>query len=350
VPELLYNTTAVPLTPAAGILDVEFSELIWAAFTVGKWRDDLFLGSRYWRYELISRFGLIRAYLRIDEDNRYVRTSAYDRLDPTEKSSVSYHLGMAIAKILAERLLQTPWLMHIDRYHSVYGVVLQQSRSRPDLFGPRDATTMNDWLVLEAKGRTNAIRKSDVQSMVKQKGRVVTVGGADPWLRGGVAAHFSNGYLEAEFVDPPPSSSERRVEAFADYVADSALFERAYYEPVMAVLETQEPTPDDPQGIRPRRIEEVDVAVGLATRYGVRSVVRPLPSVHLRVVMELTRPTRQWPVVGLLASLPRALVVARRSTGRERAASRTPSRCSIRHALAGGDAMPRERTLPSAEG
>jgi hypothetical protein len=264
MPQLLYKSTAVPGVPPTGILDVEFSELIWAAFTVGRWRDDLYLGPAYWPYELISRFGLIRAYLGLDGHDNFVRTAAYDRLDPTEKSGVSYHLGMAVAKILSERLLNTPWLMHIDRYRQIYGVTLKQGLGRPDLFGPRDVQTMTDWVVIEAKGRTNAARQADVQKMIDQKALVVTIGGAVPWVRGGVAAHFPRGQLEAEFVDPSARPEDERVEAFEDYVPEPSTFARAYYEPVLDVLGAG--SQDAPEGVQPpsvRRLPEVDVAVGL---------------------------------------------------------------------------------------
>jgi hypothetical protein len=264
VPALVYAVRGVPgVTRPVGRLDVEWAELVSAAVTVGKWRDDLFSRGIYSLYEGAYRANLVWAFVR-DEAGRFVRTDAYNDLDPTEKGHVSYHLGMITAKILAERLLRVPWLMHIDRYRTSYGVALAPGPSRPDLFGPRDVNRMRDWVVLEAKGRTNALRKADVAAMRAQKHRVVTVGGRIPWIRGGVAAHFTRGALEALFVDPRPRRNERREEAFTDYEESSQIFFRAYYEPIIALAEDESRTriPDLPVA-QARLVPEMDAVVGL---------------------------------------------------------------------------------------
>jgi hypothetical protein len=243
---------------------VHFSELVWAALTVGKWRDDLNTRGIYSLYEGSYRTNLVRAFLR-EDGGEFVRTDAYNDLDPTEKGYVSYHLGIIAAKVLASRLLSVPWLMHIDRYKNAYGVALRSGGSRPDLFGPRHLRAMSNWLVLEAKGRTNNLKGDDAAKVRAQKRQVVTVGGRDPWIRGGVVAHFSSGVLGALFVDPRPRRREHRREAFKDFHPEVGVFLRTYYAPLLALFED-----DSRDRIVFRRNElplrivpEADIAVGL---------------------------------------------------------------------------------------
>jgi hypothetical protein len=103
------------IVPAAtGDLVVSPARLVWAA--------------AHRRGTPISMGGVPRPYLElcwrvaltitnIEESastHRWIRTSAYDRLDPSEKSAVSYLLGMAQAKITCEMLLGVPHLVHLD--------------------------------------------------------------------------------------------------------------------------------------------------------------------------------------------------------------------------------------------
>jgi hypothetical protein len=156
-----------------GPLPLAFSwaELIWAAVTVGKWRDDLFANGRYSDYEAVSRIALHWAYLRTDAADRLVRTDAYNELDPTEKAAVSYAIGMSTTKLFGAIELGVPWLMHVDRYRTTFGLRLRPGRSRPDLVGPRDPDTQLDWIVAEAKGRTHGLTRGDVGLLRRQGGR-----------------------------------------------------------------------------------------------------------------------------------------------------------------------------------
>jgi|LULL01.1.fsa_nt_gb hypothetical protein len=83
--------------------------------------------------------------------NVWVRTTSYDRLDQSEKSAVSFFLGMAQAQLSCHQLLNVSSLVHIDTYLRAIGK--PSKKSRPDLLG-------YDWLtgtavVVEAKGRTH---------------------------------------------------------------------------------------------------------------------------------------------------------------------------------------------------
>src|SRR4030095_5137145 len=69
-----------------------------------------------------------------------------------QKRIVSYNLGMAVAKIYAEKLLSIPNLTHVESLKKVNAItfVAQPGRSKePDLVGK---TENGDWHVFEAKG------------------------------------------------------------------------------------------------------------------------------------------------------------------------------------------------------
>jgi hypothetical protein len=82
--------------------------------------------------ELCWRAALAAASLEEDRSSeRWVKTAAYRRLDASEKSAVSYFLGMTQAKIMCGRLLRAPHLIHLDAYLAMIGVHATRT-SRPD--------------------------------------------------------------------------------------------------------------------------------------------------------------------------------------------------------------------------
>ena len=78
-------------------------------------------------------------------------TDGYWRLDPSEKRAVSYFLGMTQAKIMCERLLHAPHLIHLDAFLAMIGQTTRTSR--PDLVG-LSLPAMDVTIAVEAKGRT----------------------------------------------------------------------------------------------------------------------------------------------------------------------------------------------------
>lgn len=202
---------------------------------------------------------MLWAYLRETSSARLIRTSAYDDLDATEKSGVSYALGMAITKIFAARQLSIPWLMHLDRYRQVFGVRLKVGRSRPDLIGPRDVNAQRDWIVAEAKGRTHGLDADAIKKMRLQKRRVLTIQGQRPLLYMGAAAHFTNDVLECRVIDPPARGEI--TEMFAEIDDAKRRFVRAYYQPFLDLLEDGERTDG---GWVLRELPEADVTLGMS--------------------------------------------------------------------------------------
>jgi len=243
------------------VLEVSWAELIWAAITVGKWRDDLFAHGRYSAFEAISRAALHWANLREDHARHFVRSDAYDDLDPSEKSGVSYALGMTSAKVFAARQLSTPWLLHVDRYRTPFGVTLRPGRSRPDLIGPRDPNRLRNWIVVEAKGRTNNLDDGTITALRRQKQTILTIGGRAPVLSVGSATHFTNDVLEVEVVDPE-ARGRRSIELFGDAFGDAKRrFAAAYYQPFIDLLE--EDGAETRRDLVRQRLALADLTIGM---------------------------------------------------------------------------------------
>jgi hypothetical protein len=289
VPLIAFECSDFPNPKRNGIFerDVPWPELVWAAVTVGKWRDDFGARGRYSTFEVLHRAASLWAYLKTSDTGRYMRTAAYHDLDATEKASVSYLIGMTTTKVFADLFLNTPWLMHLDRYRQAYGIALKPGRTRPDLVGPSSTSTMTDWLVAEAKGRTNAVRDYDVDHMAQQKQRVVSIGGAPPETTFGLAAHFATGELEARVVDPP-SSGPDAPELFSRFSRDPTVFSSAYFGPLIALL--GDVTADE-SGLWMYPLPYCDLEVGLEG--DAPSAPRVAPGIWER------RPSRQVPDQGL---------------------------------------------------
>jgi len=94
-------------------------------------------------------------------------TDGYWRLDPSEKRTVSYFLGMTQPKIMCGRLLRVPHLIHLDAFLAMIGQTTRTSR--PDLIG-LSLPAMDVTIAVEAKGRTGG-RDDEVTRKAKEQAR-----------------------------------------------------------------------------------------------------------------------------------------------------------------------------------
>jgi len=149
--------------PSVGELDVSMPRLFHAAATVGATP----LASEPHRplIEMCWRIALVASSL--DDDGAYWnRSDAYDRLDRSEKTAISYFLGMTQAKVTSEMLFSVSHLVHVDAMLSVLGHP-PTNRSRPDLVGfDNDTGSMS--LAVEAKGRSRGWDRKAVDKAKSQ--------------------------------------------------------------------------------------------------------------------------------------------------------------------------------------
>lgn len=130
---------------------------------------------------------------------KLTKYKAYKELDGTEKSSLSYWIGMTVAGIVADELLKVPRLAHASKHKGVIKVD-PTSMSLADLVG-QDAP--GAWHVIEAKGRQTATQPPDEKKYKDQAETIGSVGGI-PVTTTSYSVAFLRRTITAKLVDPPP--------------------------------------------------------------------------------------------------------------------------------------------------
>lgn len=246
-------------------LEVSWEEINWAAQTVGKAEQHVGIHGLYSLFEACYRVTMIWANLMESATGRLIRSPAYDALDPSEKGSVSYYLGLVVAKLFAFHRLDTPWLLHFDIYGDEHDAQLQ-GEEKPDLIG---LNADDDWVVYEAKGRTGGFLAAVLADAKEQSEEITTIGGLDPVLRIGSLVYFRSDGMHLSVVDP--SSRKRRRPR--DIKLSAQEFLDRYYSPLNATLEAR---PDarrevrDGEEYRMLELNDLDVTIGIPARRPLR--------------------------------------------------------------------------------
>ena len=181
-------------------------------------------------YEAFFRTSLVRMAVeqRPHKASLY-RTSAFRALDPTEKGAVSYFLGMAVCKLFAYRMLDTPWLLHLDVFKDRLDPKVVGGRSRPDLVGE---SCSGEWHAFECKGRSSVPSAEERRKAKIQAQRLTRVGSTDCMLHVGAISYFRRERLEFHWRDPEPESTEKLMPLTLELPEDAW---RHYYAPALAL-------------------------------------------------------------------------------------------------------------------
>lgn len=200
-----------PLLTGSHLLAVTWEELVWSAITIGKpGIAELFSHGWYSLSDAIVRSHTVYANLR-QTPSSFEKSALYDSLDPTEKGATSYFVGMMAAKLVASRLFDTPWLFHLSRFKKSGGKLTLNGNSQPDLIG---LNNRRDWIVIEAKGRTNGFSSGALSKAKDQTRKLRKINGQFPTLRIGIQAYFSP-HLEI-MIDDPEEFDDDAVDIFAE--------------------------------------------------------------------------------------------------------------------------------------
>lgn len=158
-------------------------------------------------YEALFRWSLVRMSLEQTSPTgrRFRRTAASKSLDPSEKGAVNYFLGMATCKLFAAKLLNAPWLLHLDVFRPVLNPVLT-GRSRPDLVGQTQAGL---WLAFESKGRASPPADEAKDKAKVQAQRCVSVSGTAVTYHIGGIMYYKNDSLQFFWRDPQPDETDK---------------------------------------------------------------------------------------------------------------------------------------------
>ncbi len=235
-------------------------ELFWSAITVGRANIiDVLINGIHSEYEILYRASIVAANI-AQNGNNLIKSSAYQSLDPSEKSAVSYFLGLTFCKLLSHRLLNIPWLLHIDVYRNHFQATGQafrfgSSRLRPDLIG---LDARRRWVVIESKGRTNSYSPDLLTHAKSQTRNLRQIGGMYPNLRVGAVTHFTNNLLTVDWEDPEGVNDDNFD---LDTSIEDYLF--YYYKLVVNILSNNNTT--QLNGYTTYTFPNVELTVGLDT-------------------------------------------------------------------------------------
>jgi hypothetical protein len=265
MPRLSYRATNFPASYGVSLIgqhDLTFTwpELVWAAISVG--RKELLHLLRYGAFsafEIVYRAAILFANLRETPDDAITRSEAYDGLDPSEKGAVSYFMGLTGTKLIADRLLAVPWLMHLDVYRQELQPVLQGA-TKPDLVG---RNTAGEWIAIESKGRTHGYDQRAMNRAKEQVEGLLSISGVTPVLRVALLAHFDGGLLQCAVDDP--EKTKKRTKPIDLPLSEHRLLE-GYYRPFREWLRSVPNARDEiigQQKFRLADMPEVNISVGL---------------------------------------------------------------------------------------
>lgn len=270
-------------------LATSWNELLWAAVTVGRPnRQYVFRHGDASSYEALFRWSLMRMALeqRSPTAYRLRRTDAARTLDPTEKGAVSYFLGMTIAKLFCDRLLNCPWMMHLDVFRPMLNTALA-GRSRPDLVGEANN---GDWVAIESKGRVSAPNADAKDKAKAQAERLLSVNGLAPALNIGAITYFRNDVLHFFWRDP--RAGEREPPNPMELSVDDSDWQH-YYRPVLEIIHSR---PEDFKTMLTQplavRLEGLDIQVGI------------LPDVLTLLAEARWADARRWCIQNLASERP----------------------------------------------
>lgn len=161
--------------------------------------------------EMQWRMAMVAANLELAADGRHWRrTPGYINLDPSEKSAVSYFLGMTQAALMSRIVLGYTHLQHVDLLlkHQQPPRSLGKAR-RPDLVAEDPLNPGTYTATIEAKGRSNQFDKEALKSAKSQARSLPALNGLAATECIGSEAFFDDaGNWASKMSDPDPAEVE----------------------------------------------------------------------------------------------------------------------------------------------
>lgn len=154
--------------------------------------------------EMAWRVLMVKANLDV-KSGHWVKSQSFKNLDPSEKGSVSYFLGLAQAHAMCTRLLGYSHLVHLDALVGLQGKKLKGRRS--DLVGLTAASTVTPTLLsniatVEAKGRTNDAPKALRDSAKVQATNIAALRATNVIESVASISYFEDDLWASYLVDP----------------------------------------------------------------------------------------------------------------------------------------------------
>ena len=161
------------------------------------------------------------------EGDRLKKSKNIAYLDSSEKSVMSYYLGMFFTKLISRRLYGVDYLTHLNLIEKANGdgfIDFFAGEWRPDMIGYRMAD--DSWSVWEAKGGSNR-REQALRKGSQQVEAIASVNGAKPDPAAVCMTYYERGYLCGVVRDPDPDQNKGEQLGFGQ-----EQFWKAYYRPV----------------------------------------------------------------------------------------------------------------------
>jgi len=196
-------------------LNISLAELAWGVITVGAPNAlvalrNILSGWAFTGHKVLALLATLES-----DGRRFVHPPNYRSLDQSEKVSLSYWLGMGMAKVVAGNVLNIAWLSHarfLERQGTLQIVRPARSRMLPDLIG-HDNT--GAWHVVEAKARQSGASPAVRQHWKAQAGVVRNVNGAAAVSRS-YCLTLQDPVVRVELVDPEPEADSMDLEIDAE--------------------------------------------------------------------------------------------------------------------------------------
>lgn len=215
------------ITGMVETVELEFSnkELLHAILTCGMPMQRLtceYMNKR--KMELLYKMFLIETAL--EEDGRNLtKSQRVMYLDSSEKSVMSYYVGMFFTKLISKKMYDIDYLTHLNMIENIYGngfIDYFGKQWRPDMIGYRMMD--QSWSVWEAKGGSNR-RAPALKKGCQQVADIAKINGKKPSLSAVCMTYYSHGFLSAVIKEPESTGGEALK-------IDGNRFYRTYYEPI----------------------------------------------------------------------------------------------------------------------
>lgn len=231
-----------PFARANGESDLRFTraDILRAATLTGRTRRDATRFGAQSRLETRWRLAAIQLALDLEPPADRIgykffrHPPQWKRLDGSEKGALNFTLGCVVAKLMAEKCLNAPLLLHHDVYADFLQTRLGKRDQRPDFAGWTNLPNQR-WVAIEAKGRMRFPRQTARDGAKDQAIALQRVRNEAVSCHATCWTYESQGRLNAFYEDPAPDDRKGLT-----LNIEPKQFGAAYYAPLRALLEVAE--------------------------------------------------------------------------------------------------------------
>lgn len=177
------------------------------------------------RLEFLYKLFLVETALDAEGDRlKKAKKTAY--LDSSEKSVISYYMGMFFTKMISHRLYKSEYLTNLNLIETPDGkefIDFFASEWRPEMLGYKPDT--QKWSVWEAKGGSN-YREQALKKGAAQLRSIGTLNSSKPDPAAVCMTYYDHGYL-CGILREPDGNTEGEQLKFSEEA-----FYKAYYRPI----------------------------------------------------------------------------------------------------------------------